>query len=294
MPQLIAQPMQSLLTELEHYRNSRVLVLSASQLDMGLLPKLYEQLLAIGQTKRLDVVLQCHGGEVNAARRIALLLREFTTHLSVIVPYYCQSAATLLTLAADEIVAGPMAVFSPLDPHLAGNTDAEGGTSALSCQDIKQFNQMARDWFDINIDENKVELLSMLCGSIFPPTLTAFYRTALELKQIAAELLQHQLPTVDTAARSAIIEKLMFGYHSHSYAMTRDELKQLGLQLATVPDIDTLVWQMSVNIQQQVGGALRQSADQPWQDVLLVSRDLRHSRLQNENGMAQWTQGNSE
>ena len=89
MPQLIAQPMQSLLTELELYRNSRVLVLSASQLDMGLLPKLYEQLLAIGQTKRLDVVLQCHGGEVNAARRIALLLRQFTAHLTVIVPYYC-------------------------------------------------------------------------------------------------------------------------------------------------------------------------------------------------------------
>lgn len=294
MPQLIAQRLLPQLTELERCRDSRVLVLSASQLDMSLLPKLYQQLLAIGQTKRLDVVLQCHGGEVNAARRIALLLRQFTAHLSVIVPYYCQSAATLLTLAADEIVAGPMAVFSPLDPHLAGGAADGSATSALSCLDIKQFGQMAQDWFDINADDNRAELLSILCGSIFPPTLTAFYRTTLELKQIATELLQYQLPKAAPAARAAIIEKLMFGYHSHSYAITRDELKQLGLQLLTAPDIDALVWQISVAIQQQVGSALRQSADQPWQDVLLASRDMFHSRVQNENGMAQWTQDSAE
>lgn len=287
MSQSVAQRLQTVITELEHYRDSRVLVLAASQLDMELLPKIYEQLTAIGKTKRLDVVLQCHGGVVNAARRIALLLRQFTTHLSFIVPYYCQSSATLLALVADEIVAGPMAIFSPLDPHLEGNAD-DGATSALSCLDIKLFSKMTQDWFDINADGNKAELLSVLCSSIFPPTLTAFYRTTLELKQIAAELLQYQMPTAEPSVRTAIIDKLMFGYHSHSYAITPAEMRQLGLPLNIQPDIEPLAWQISTLLQQYVGSVVRKTPDDSWQDVLLVSRDLAHSRQQTGNGMSQW------
>lgn len=287
MSQSVAQRLQTIITELEQCRDSRVLVLAASQFDMALLPKLYEQLMAIGKTKRLDVVLHCHGGVVNAARRIALLLRHFTTHLSFIVPYYCQSSATLLALAADEIVAGPMAVFSPLDPHLEGGAD-DGTTSALSCMDIQLFSKMAQDWFDINADSNKAELLSILCSNIFPPTLTEFYRTTLELKQIAAELLQYQMPTAEPDVRTAIIDKLMFGYHSHSYAITPAEMIQLGLQLNIRPDIELLAWQISVLLQQYVGSAVRKTPDDSWQDVLLVSRGLAHSRQQAGNGMSQW------
>ena len=289
MPGSVGHGLSPLITELEQRRDSRVLVLAASQLDMALLPKLYEQLTAIGKTQRLDVVLQSQGGVVNAARRIALLLRQFTEHLSFIVPYYCQSSATLLTLAADEIVAGPLAVFSPLDPHLEGSAD-DGDTSALSCMDIQFFSQMAEHWFDINVDESKAELLSLLCGSIFPPTLTAFYRTTLELRQIAAELLQYQLPKAEPAARAAIIDKLMSGYHSHSYAITPAEMTQLGLQLRTVPDIEPLAWQISTLLQQHIGSGLRKTPDESWQDVLLASRGLTHCRQQSGNGMSQWTE----
>src|SRR5258706_1453446 len=69
---------------IEARRNSRVLVLAASHLRLDLLPTLYDALCALGPSPRLDVVFQSPGGHVTAARRIGLLLDEFTDHLAFI------------------------------------------------------------------------------------------------------------------------------------------------------------------------------------------------------------------
>ena len=96
------------------------------------------------------------------------------------------------------------------------------------------------------------------------------------------------MPTAEPDVRTAIIDKLMVGYHSHSYAITPAEMIQLGLQLNIRPDIELLAWQISVLLQQDVGGAVRNTPDDSWQDVLLVSRGLAHSRQQAGNGMSRW------
>ncbi len=90
MSQPISVNLTKQIIDIESLRDSKVLVLSASNLELEILPQLYDQLLTMGKVKRLDVVLQSRGGIVNAARRIALLLRQFTEHLCFIVPYYCE------------------------------------------------------------------------------------------------------------------------------------------------------------------------------------------------------------
>ena len=258
--------------QLEALRGGRVLVMAASQLDIELLPALYQQLRAIGRGERLDVVLQCRGGVVNAARRIALLLREYTQRLCFIVPYHCQSSATLLTLAADDIIAGELAMFSPIDPHLQG--DADGGeSSAVSSQDIKLFGDMCAAWFGADAGQARTEALSLLGASVFPPTLTAFYRTTLELRQIGEELLRHQLPRHDAAARGRIVEHLMSGYHSHNYAITGAELAALGLRVRRDAEVEDLAWEMSVMLQADIGGGARSSVEAPVRDALLATSD---------------------
>ena len=203
MPQPDLSQLPVHLRALELARDSRAIVLAASHLDMELLPALYELCQGIGRVPRLDVVLHGRGGIVNAARRIALVLRQHARHLSFIVPFHCESAATLLALGADEIIAGDLALFSPIDPQLDG---AEGG--ALSSLDIKRFGDMARQWFGVDASEARQQSLALLCGSIFPPSLTAFYRTTLELAQIGEELLAWQLPDATQEARRAIVEQL--------------------------------------------------------------------------------------
>lgn len=285
MPQPDAVPLLNAIRQLEQQRDSRVLVLAASRLDMELLPALFEQCSRFGRTARLDVVLHSRGGVVNAARRIALLLRGCADHLSFIVPYHCESAGTLLTLAADEIVAGELALFSPIDPQLHGGGGADGAPSSFSCQDIRQFGAMGEDWFGVDGGEARQQALALLCNSVFPPTLTAFYRTTLELRQIGEELLAFQLPAVDAAARARIVEQLMFGYHSHGYALTGAELARMGLSLRRQPATEALAWTISRVLQDRVGGGLRQSADEAWTDALFASRDGAQLRLNPGGGM---------
>jgi hypothetical protein len=224
---------------------------------------------------------------VNAARRIALLLREHAAHLAFIVPFHCQSSATLLTLCADEIVAGDLALFSPIDPLLGG---ADGST--FSGLDIKLFGDMAASWFGIEQETARAESLALLCNSIFPPSLTAFYRTSLEIEQIAHELLAKRGGASDSAADGALVRQLMAGYHSHNYAITGAELAALGLPVKRDDMTEQLAWPISTLLQATVGGAQRASEDQPWHDALLATRSGVKLRRRHAAALApEWIDG---
>lgn len=54
------------------------------------------------------------------SEQIALALRGHPARVSAIVPHYAMSGATLICLAADEIVMDPHSVLGPLDPQIAG------------------------------------------------------------------------------------------------------------------------------------------------------------------------------
>jgi len=288
MSKLVIFSNLSQLKKIEELRHSRVLILAASNIDFELLPGLYSQLTRMGKVETLDVIIQCRGGVVNAARRIALLLRKFTKRLNFIVPYHCESAGTILALSADEILAGDLAIFSPIDPHLHGSV-GDGGTSALSCLDIKQFGAMCQDWFGVDAAEANAEQVSVLCNSIFPPTLTAFYRTSIETQKIAEELLAYQLPEASSNHRAKIVNHLMYNYHSHHYAITAEQLQQLGLNCVRNNEVEDLAWEISSEIQAAVGGGVRESLEDCWADALLLSRESGQVRYNPGNGlMPQW------
>lgn len=281
MPQLAPDSLPALVQQLEHLRNSRVLVLAASHLDTELLPALYDQCQAIGPCARLDVVLHGRGGVVNAARRIALLLRHHADQLAFIVPYHCESAATLLTLCADEVIAGELAHFSPVDPQLNG---ADG--SIFSGLDIEQFGAMAAQWFGHDSDEARQQSLALMCNSVFPPSLTAFYRTTREVAMIGEELLAWQLPDHPVAARQRIVRLLMAGYHSHNYALTASEMEVMGVRVRRHAPTEQIAWQISKVVQANLGGAMRNSEEEPWIDALLATRDGVALRRKHPGGLA--------
>jgi len=281
MPTLIHADLREDIVDIERRRESRVLVMAASHLDYELLPALYDACQEIGHVPRLDVVLQGRGGVVNAARRIALLLRSRTERLTFIVPFHCESAATLLTLCGDEILAGELALFSPIDPQLGG---VNGGS--YSSLDVKQFGEMAQHWFGIESDSARAESLALLCNSIFPPSLTAFYRTTLELAAIGEELLAFQLPCADPPARRALVQHLMSAYHSHAYAIAPDELARLGLKVRRDQALEPVAWKLSKRLQATVGGGLRESTEEEWNDALLATRASLRIRRRRPGGLA--------
>ncbi|MFT4925952.1 MAG: hypothetical protein ACI8WB_002047 [Phenylobacterium sp.] len=256
---------------LAQQRQSTVLVLGASNIDIDMLPALYDTLRLNGHCKQLDVVLYGRGGIVNAARRIALLLHQFCDKLCFMVPHYCESAATLLALSGHEIIAGPLAIFSPIDPQLQSAGNGTDAPSSLSSQDVRLFGQMMKDWFSVDDDEAQAQSASLLCNSIFPTTLTSFYRSTLELQQIGKQLLSYNLPQSDDAGVSKIIDQLIYGYHSHSYAITREELMALGINITADVQSETLAWHIAADIRANLGRGACKTVDDGWHDVIIAT-----------------------
>ncbi|HVG60564.1 MAG TPA: hypothetical protein VNA24_18540 [Hyalangium sp.] len=272
--------------ELEARRGSTVLVFAASHLELDLLPELYDTLRSLRRPARLDVVFYCKGGMVNAARRIALLLHEFTDHLSFIVPHRCESSGTITALAAREIIAGPVAVFSPIDPQLQASASGQGaGPNSISSEDVRLFSQMARDWFGLKAGEAKRQALSVLSENIFPTTLTSFYRSILEARGICAELLSLHMAHEPEARRAGIADQLLFGHHSHTYALTRDDMAALGLPIRRDEATEDLAWAIARSLRSVLGGGVRRSLEDDWFDAILATRSGARRRRRGQDGL---------
>jgi hypothetical protein len=271
---------------LEAKRGSTVLVFAASHLELDLLPELYDTLRGLGRPSRLDVVFYCRGGVVNAARRIALMLHEFTGHLAFIVPHRCESSGTLTALAARELIAGPVAVFSPIDPQLQSSPSAQGeGPHAISSEDVRLFSQMAKDWFGLKAGEAKRQALSVLCQNIFPTTLTSFYRSILESRDICTELLSLHMAQKTDAQRRRIAQQLLFGHHSHTYALTRDDMAALGLPIRRDEPVEDIAWEIARGVRGTLGGGVRRSLEDGWFDAVFATRGGARRRRHGQDGL---------
>ena len=281
------------MAEIEKRRNSRLLVFAASNLELELLPWLYDTLRGIGRTERLDVLFYCRGGVVTAARRIALMLNDSTDYLSFLVPDRCESSGTITALAAREIVAGPVAVFSPVDPLLQAPSEQSGDAPpAISAEDVRLFGKMARDWFGLGESEAGLKAAAALCESIFPTTLTSFYRSMLEARAICEELLSLHMAEEAAEARSRIVEQLLFGYHSHSFALSGGDLSRLGLPIRRDPEVEDLAWEMAAVVRGMTGSGNRKTRKEDWFDAILATRDQVRCRRRSPEGLAPaWEEG---
>lgn len=279
--------------KIEKRRDSRVLVFAASNLEIEFLPPLYDVLRQIGPAKRLDVLVYIRGGVVNAARRIALLLHQFTDRLAFIVPDRCESAGTIAALAAHEIVAGPVAIFSPVDPLLQGPpASAEERPLAISAEDVRLFGEMGRQWFGLEEREARLKALEVLCENIFPTTLTSFYRSTLEVEAVCSELLSLHMPDSDAALKARIVEGLLFGRHSHSFALTREEMRDLGLPLIGDPATEDPAWEVAAELRRSIGGGARATPEDDWIDAMLATREGSRRRRRSPSEMGpSWEAG---
>lgn len=237
----VADPGSARLAALAALRG-RPLVFYGGGISRDSVPALYRWLQRQGKCEQLDLVLSTTGGEVVAARKLALLLREFTEHLTVLVPYRAWSAGTLLCLGADEIIMGPVAELSPVDAQMGASGDLPGAPSMIAAADLRLFPAMAEAWFGTGHGDG-LQLLAVVAQHVFPSSLTAFYRFERLVKEVATELLRYQLPAADLAVRETIAERLSQGFHSHDYALLRADAEGLGLRVAAAtPEEAALLW----------------------------------------------------
>jgi len=256
---------RALVEKLQASRGRRAVLLH-SALTADTVPVLYECLRRVGRTDGLDLVLSTSGGAIATARRVAMLLREFTEHLTVLVPYRARSAGTLLCLSADELVLGPLAELGPVDSTMdSGGAGVPDAPDTISSQDIRAFRSMAEDWFDVNREEDRLQVLALLATRIFPASLSSFYRFDKLVREAAADLLEWQLAGDEHRhERDRIVERLVSGYHSHDAVLTRRDVRALGLRACDATDEEEeILWALS----QAVRRTQRYLEPQPQEEV---------------------------
>jgi len=92
----------------------------------------------------LDLILHSPGGTAEAAESIVEYLRGRFPGLRVIVPVAAMSAATMMAMAADEIVLGAHSQLGPIDPQLTIQTP-EGPRTAPAAAIRQQFQEASDD-----------------------------------------------------------------------------------------------------------------------------------------------------
>jgi hypothetical protein len=241
------------LAELERLRGNPVIAY-ASLIDDDSPAMLYECLRQQGPTEQLDLVLSTTGGLVTRARQLALLLREYTQHLSILVPYRAWSAGTLLCLSANELILGPLAELGPIDAQMNSvGPIPSGATGMLSSQDVQAFREMAEHWFGVQREEDRIQVLALIAQRIFPTSLSAFYRFDKLLSQTAEELLAYQLPDATASVKQSIAQHLVGGCYSHDTIISRHDARRLGLRVRdTTPQEEMLLWDLLQAIRAQL------------------------------------------
>lgn len=81
------------------------------------LENLHEGLEESKRPKRLCVVIETTGGQIEAVERIYNVFRRHYEFVSFVVPSFAYSAGTVLVLSGDEIYMDYFSVLGPIDPQ---------------------------------------------------------------------------------------------------------------------------------------------------------------------------------
>lgn len=198
----------------------------AAQIADDVIPVFYELFKSKENKNEVDLFLYSSGGMVDAPWPIVNLIREFYKDVNVIIPYRAHSAATLISLGADQIHMGPMASLSPIDPQLhIKNTEGKDSVNT-GIEDIYGYYLLIQD--TLKLDSNgTTEALKILANKISPEILGQASRIRNEIRIIATNLLR--LHMKDDKVIESIVKSLVEKLHSHQYMINRKEAKQLGL-----------------------------------------------------------------
>lgn len=164
--------------------------------------RISRQLDRLGSDNRqYPLFLHTIGGYFGPAMAIALAVRR-RGRINAVVPYYAQSAGTLIALACESIIMPPHATLGPVDPQI-------GGLSAASL---------------LELTESK--------------PVTAVSDEYLMLSMEAKRVLQFTIEFLRPLVPQKALERLVSGSVPHSSPITRDEAEALGLPIVKTESVD--------------------------------------------------------
>jgi len=197
-----------------------------SQLSGDALPFFVKLLDEIGVTEHIALFLYTRGGDIMAAWSIVNLIRSFCDRFTVIVPFHCHSAGTIICLGADKIIMTKQATLGPIDPSynspLNPISQLIPEPYPVSVEQVNAYFQLLDSKQIVN-EVHKAKLIEQLAEKIHPLVLGQVYKTNSQIKRIADRLLS--LSYNDSEVRTNVINFLCSESGSHDYTINRAEAR---------------------------------------------------------------------
>ena len=229
--------------QLETMRNSKLLVYITSDrqnaetnIGADILAPFTNHLDIIGDVQKISLFIYSNGGSTLAAWSLVNLIRSFCKDLEVIVPFRCQSAATLISLGTDRIIMTKQGTLGPIDPSTNGlmnpqiNLNGQNIRVPVSVEHVNGYLQMAKDDFGLKSSAELKDIYLKLTDHIHPLSIGDVYKSRAQIKMLAEKLLKYHVIAPENVPK--VISFLCSESGSHDYTIYRKEAKEgLGLNI---------------------------------------------------------------
>lgn len=228
LPKLIEA--RELLARLSHHLGSdnAIAFMETQGLFEDALYGLQRVIRKVPKGRSLDLILESHGGSIDTAYAIASLCRARFKSFRVLVPFMAKSAATLLALAADELLVTCSTQLGPVDPQVRHPEKRGVWFPAHSIREALAEVEAARD-----------ELVKVTMADKLDPFLIGAYKDAIAASQ---QYVDEVAERWNLDNKPQIVSAFTDKYKSHGYPIDRRVLTHLKVPHREVDDaIEDLV-----------------------------------------------------
>ncbi len=220
----------------------------SARIAMDIIPIISKQLQKIGKTENIDLFIYSSGGDTMVPWRLVSMIREHCKKFSVLIPYKAHSAATMISLGADEIIMTDLSELSPIDPSTANVFNPQDPQNPqnripISVEDVMAFFDLAKNKFGIKSDEDLTKIFNKFVESnpqIHPLALGNVNRTHNLIRQLARRLLKSHNSPMKEDEIEKIVDYFTEKLYSHQYFIGRKEAKD-DLGVKTVIEADEVL-----------------------------------------------------
>jgi len=218
---------------------------------------IYKQIRVIKSKKddfdNIDLFLYSRGGDSDAPWSIVSTIRESfpNKNFNVLIPFRAHSAATMISLGADEIVMTEKAELGPVDITISNSLlnpthPITKQAIDISVEDVMGYLGLLNKLNYKNAND-RIKSFELLSNNIHPLGIGRVNRYLEETKLVARRMLFSRNNTLKKKENEKIVNKLSSEIYSHRHSIARTEARQIGLNFVVNAEdygIDRLLWDL--------------------------------------------------
>lgn len=183
--------------------------------------------------KNAYLLVNSPGGAMSSSYKIARAIRITFDNIITFVPHIAASGGTLLALAGNEIVMGPMSHLTPLDVQINYKE------TSVSAATFMKFFTRATKWFETTKPEEAPYPRKALADKLDPFIMEEWSGSM----DTAIDYVSDILNLAGYEDSSQIANRLVLAYPSHSYVITQEKANEIGLSTRDSTEVED-IWDM--------------------------------------------------